>query len=162
SGTGPLAAADRRCANGKPKPVRLVNTVLVRKTAVQPSSRFLQRPLHLRRVRISALRFGDPRIQALCQALSGFAHVPAGFRHRDLRPRVAALFGRPYSAAQMTYDLRRLRLRGLIERSVGTHRYHVTPYGLRVTFFYSKLYLRIFRPYAPALEPFSDAIPRPI
>jgi len=122
----------------------------------------LQRPLHLERVRISALRFGDPRIQALCQALSGFAHVPAGFRHRDLRPRVAALLGRPYSAAQMSYDLRRLRLRGVIERSVGTHRYHVTPYGVRVTFFYSKLYLRIFRPHAPALEPFSDAIPRPI
>src|SRR5438874_378088 len=122
----------------------------------------LQRPLHLGRVRISALRFGDPRIQALCQALSGFAHVPAGFRHRDLRPRVAALLGRPYSAAQMTYDLRRLRLRGVIERAVGTHRYHVTPYGVRVTFFYSKLYLRIFRPHAPALEPFSDAIPRPV
>ena len=122
----------------------------------------LQRPLHLGRVRISALRFGDPRIQALCQALSGFAHVPAGVRHRDLRPRVAALLGRPYSAAQMSYDLRRLRLRGVIERSVGTHRYHVTPYGVRVTFFYSKLYLRIFRPHAPALEPFSDAIPRPV
>jgi len=33
---------------------------------------------------------------------------------------------------------------------------------VRVTFFYSKLYLRIFRPHAPALEPFSDAIPRPV
>jgi hypothetical protein len=122
----------------------------------------LQRPMHLGLTRVSALRFGDPRVQALCQALSGFAHVPAGFRHRDLRPRVAALLDRPYSPAQMTYDLRRLRLRGLIERSVGTHRYHVTPYGVRVTFFYSKLYLRIFRPHAPALEPFRDAIPHPV
>jgi len=50
----------------------------------------------------------------------------------------------------------------VIERSVGSHRYHVTPYGVRVTFFYSKLYLRIFRPHAPALEPLSDAIPRPV
>jgi hypothetical protein len=122
----------------------------------------LQRPLQVGRGRVSALRFGDSRIQALCQALTGFAHVPAGFRHRDLRPPVAALLGRPYSAAQMTYDLRRLRLRGLIERAVGTHRYHLTPYGVRVTFFYSKLYLRIFRPQAPALEPFGDAIPRPV
>ena len=62
----------------------------------------------------------------------------------------------------MTYDLRRLRLRGLIERSLGTHRYHVTPYGLRVAFFFTKLYLRIFRPHAPSLEPFSDDIPRRI
>jgi hypothetical protein len=122
----------------------------------------LHRPLLLGRVRISALRFGDSRVHALCQALSSFAHVPAGFRHRDLRPRVAALLGRPYSAAQMTYDLRRLRLRGLIERSVGTHRYHVTPYGVRVTFFYSKLYLRIFRPHAPALEPFGDPLPHAV
>ena len=122
----------------------------------------LQRPLQLGRARISALRFGDPRIHALCQALSGFAHLPAGFRHRDLRPRVAALLGRPYSAAQMTYDLRRLRLRGVIERAVGTHRYHLTPYGVRVVFFYSKLYLRIFRPHAPALEPFRDPMPQPL
>jgi hypothetical protein len=120
----------------------------------------LQRPLCLGRMRMSALRFGDPRIQALCQALTGFVLLPAGFRHRDLRPRVAALLGRTYSAAQMTYDLRRLRHRGMIERRLGTHRYHVTPYGVRVTFFYSKLYLRIFRPQAPALEPFSDSIPR--
>ncbi len=122
----------------------------------------LQRPLHLGRVRISALRFGDPRIQALCQALTGFAHLPAGFRHRDLRPRVAALLGRPYSAAQMTYDLRRLRLRSLIQRQPGTHRYTLTSAGLRVTFFYSKLYLRIFRPFAPALDVPADSLPRPL
>ena len=122
----------------------------------------LQRPLQLGRMRTSALRFGDPRVQALCQALSGFAHVVAGFRHRDLRPRVAALLGRPYSAAQMTYDLRRLRLRNLIQREPGTHRYRLTPSGLRVAFFYSKLYLRIFRPHAPAIDLYGDALPQPL
>ena len=119
-------------------------------------------PLQLAAVRVPAFRFGDPRIHALCQALAGFAHVIAGFRHRDLRPRVAALVGRPYSAAQMTYDLRRLRLRGLIQRQPGTHRYHMTSAGLRVAFFYSKLYLRIFRPHAPALDDHRDAFPRPL
>jgi hypothetical protein len=120
----------------------------------------LQQPLHVGARRIAALRFGDPRIHALCQALSGFAHLPAGFRHRDLRPRVAALLGRPYSAAQMTYDLRRLRLRGFIQRQPGTYRYSLTGEGLRVIFFYSKLYLRIFRPQAPALTPDPDPLPR--
>jgi hypothetical protein len=62
----------------------------------------------------------------------------------------------------MTYDLRRLRLRDLIERQPGTHRYRVTPYGLRVSFFYSKLHLRIFRSHAPALQPYSDDLPRPL
>jgi hypothetical protein len=122
----------------------------------------LQHPLHLGHHRVSALRFGDPRVQALLQALAGFAHLPAGFRHRDLRLRVAALLGRPYTAAQMTYDLRRLRLRALIDRQPHTHCYRLTSYGVRVTFFYSKLYLRIFRPHAPALQPHQDSLPRPL
>jgi hypothetical protein len=122
----------------------------------------LQQPLRIGRQRIAPLRFGDPRVLALLQALTGFAHLPVGFRHRDVRPRVAALLDPRYAAAQMTYDLRRLRLRGLIQRQPGTHRYTLTRYGLRVAFFYSKLYLRIFRPHAPALQPQSDDLPRPL
>ena len=46
----------------------------------------------------------------------------------------------------MTYDLRRLRLHGLIERVPGTLRYLVTDQGIQVAVFYSKVYARIFRP----------------
>jgi hypothetical protein len=63
----------------------------------------------------------------------------------------------------MTYDLRRLRLKGLIARIPKTHRYSVTTYGLRVALFCSKLFLRILRPAWPALLPAaSDQIPRPL
>jgi hypothetical protein len=110
--------------------------------------------------RVSALRFGDPRVMALLQALTGFAHLPHGFRNRDLRPNVEALLGRAYSAAQMTYDLRRLRLKGLIHRIPNTHRYTATTYGLKVAFFYCKLYLRILRPEWNALLPTPDSLPR--
>jgi hypothetical protein len=110
--------------------------------------------------RVSALRFGDPRLMALLQALLGFTHLPRGFRNRDLRPQVEALWGRPYSAAQMTYDLRRLRLKGLIHRIPKTHRYTATSYGLRVALFYAKLYLRILRPNWAALLPEDDRLPR--
>ena len=48
--------------------------------------------------RASALRFGDPRVMALLQALSGFTHLPQGFRNRDLRPQVEALLGHPIPA----------------------------------------------------------------
>jgi hypothetical protein len=114
-------------------------------------------------VRIAlALRLADPRVLAVLQALCGCAHLPAGFRHRDLRPRIAALLGRPYSAGQMTYDLRRLRLRGLIERRSRTHAYVLTSYGRLVPFFYSKLYGRILRPHAPVLAHATDALPRPL
>jgi hypothetical protein len=122
----------------------------------------LQRPTIETGQRVSALRFGDPRVMALCQAITGFAHLPRGFRNRDLRPHVEALLGRPYSSAQMTYDLRRLRLKGLIHRIPGTHRYTATTYGLKVAFFYSKLYLRVLRPNWNALLSTDDALPRPL
>ena len=60
----------------------------------------------------------------------------------------------------MTYDLRRLRLKGIIHRIPTTHRYTATTYGLKVAFFYSKLYLRILRPQWNALLPENDTLPR--
>ncbi len=122
----------------------------------------LQQPTVEAGQRVSALRFGDPRVMALLQALTAFAHLPRGFRNHDLRPHVAALRGQPYTTAQMTYDLRRLRLKGLIARIPGTHRYTATTYGLKVAFFYSKLYLRLLRPHWPALLPVDDTLPRPL
>jgi hypothetical protein len=105
------------------------------------------------------LRFGDPRVMALLQAIAGFTHLPRGLRNRDLRPQVEALLGRTYTAAQMTYDLRRLRLKGVIHRIPTTHRYTTTSYGLKVAI-YSKLYLRILRPEWNALLSESDTLPR--
>jgi hypothetical protein len=122
----------------------------------------LQRPTVEAGQRVSALRFGDARVMALFQAITGFTHLPRGFRNRDLRPLVEALLGRPYSAAQMTYDLRRLRLKGVIFRIPKTHRYTVTSYGLKVAFFHAKLYLRILRPNWAALLPQDDQLPRPL
>jgi hypothetical protein len=120
----------------------------------------LQRPTLEGGQRASALRFGDPRVMALLQAITGFTHLPQGFRNRDLRPHVEALLARRYTAAQMTYDLRRLRLKGLIHRIPDTHRYTATTYGLKVAFFCSKLYLRLLRPQWNALLPDSDHLPR--
>ena len=51
--------------------------------------------------RVSAVRFGEPRVQALFGALCHFSHLPNGFRNHDLRPLVAALLGR----AQSSYAL---------------------------------------------------------
>jgi len=47
----------------------------------------------------------------------------------------------------MTYDLRRLRAHGLIERVDGTHRYiGVTLDGWQIAAFYNTLYHHILRP----------------
>jgi len=53
----------------------------------------------------------------------------------------------------MTYDLRRLRLKGLIARTGKSHCYHLTDLGIRVVTFFTKLYHRLFAPGLAALLP---------
>lgn len=50
------------------------------------------------------------------------------------------------SSARLTYDLRRLRLHGLIERLPHSHRYRLTPNSLHTTLFFTRTYGRILRP----------------
>ena len=59
---------------------------------------------------------------------------------------MAGLLDTDYSSDQMSYDLRRLRLHGLIERvPPGTNTYTLTPDGIRVAVFYTKLHARLLR-----------------
>jgi hypothetical protein len=102
--------------------------------------------------RVTALRFGDPRVQALLGALCQFSQLPTGFRNRDLRPLVATLLGRnlaSYSAGAMTYDLRRLRLHGVIHRVPHSLCYTLTPDGMRAALLYTTLHRRLRRPHGP-------------
>ena len=96
-----------------------------------------------------AEELGDPRAMALLQALCLFVLLPQGFRNAALRAHVAQLLGQPlddYTPGRMTYDLRRLRLHGIIQRIPGTHRYEVTPEGLRICLFLTKVHVRVIRP----------------
>lgn len=108
----------------------------------------LQQPDVVDGQRTSALRFGDHRTQMLLQALVIFRLNITGFTNRDLRERLAPLLGLDPSQltpGMMTYQLRRLRLRRLIQRIPGTHRYHLTDDGLRIALFYSRTHARILR-----------------
>jgi hypothetical protein len=107
-----------------------------------------------------ALKFGQPRVMVLLLALTLFHHRIDGFRNSDLRMQVADLLGRStaeYTSNQMTYDLRRLRLKGLIYRPPGQNRYFVTPHGWKVVRLFSRLAARVFRP-AMAMFPGNDAV----
>ena len=111
----------------------------------------LTQPIVVATQRAAALRLGDRRVLALMQTLCLFALSPTGFRHRDIRPPLAQLLGRPpdrYASGQMTYDLRRLRLHGLIERIPDTHRYRLTERGAQLAVLYVRVYARGFRPVA--------------
>src|SRR6516225_5978426 len=90
-----------------------------------------------------------PQVQALWSALLVFTWLPTGFSNRNLREHFASLLGRTMQElgrGQMTYQLRRLRLHGIIERIPQSHRYRVTDTGLRIALFFTRTYARILRP----------------
>ena len=98
--------------------------------------------------RVPGLRFTDQRVQALLAALCAFRLLPSGFTNRDLRTHLAPLTGRHFedmTSGQITYDLRRLRVHGMIERIPRTHRYRVTDSGLRYALFLTRLHTRFLR-----------------
>src|SRR5436190_2107579 len=97
---------------------------------------------------VSALPFGQERVQALLTVLVLFCLQPEGFRNRQLRPLLAQLLGIPeskISPGRMSYDLRRLRLHGLIERIPKSQRYRLTTFGLKTALFYTRTYYRLLR-----------------
>jgi predicted MarR family transcription regulator len=53
----------------------------------------------------------------------------------------------------MTYDLRRLRLNGLIRRIPRSNRYMLTDDGIRIAVFYTKIYNRMLLPLTAANQP---------
>jgi hypothetical protein len=126
-----------------------VQTVSHDCTIGEDGFRQVTRPVVVDGQRAPALPFGDPRVQALLSVLVLFSLLPEGFANRDLREPLAQLLGVDPSLmtpGKMTYDLRRLRLHGLIERQPGTHRYRLTPTGLRAALFFTRLYARALRP----------------
>ena len=110
--------------------------------------------------RVAGLRFDDARVLALLQVLCLFLGLPEGFRNASMRDWMAQALAVPvdaYSPGRMTYDLRRLRLHGLIERIPHSHRYQVTDLGIRVALFFTKVHSRILR---PGLSQLFDGCPK--
>ena len=111
--------------------------------------REVTQPIAVQGQRASALRYADPCVLALFSALLVFRLLPRGFANHELREHLAPLLGEEPSAltqGRMTYQLRRLRLHGLIVRRPGSHRYEVTRRGLRIALFFTRSYARVMRP----------------
>lgn len=102
------------------------------------------------------LRFGEPRVVALLAALVGFCNLVEGFTNRHLATRTSQFLGTAYTTRQATYDLRRLKRKGLIRRLRKKHRYQLTPVGRGVAVLFTKAYGRVL---APGLALFDPALP---
>jgi hypothetical protein len=90
---------------------------------------------------------------ALCKTLLAAPASPT----RALRALMTGLLHTPYAPGQMTYDLRRLRLTGLIRRIEHTNRYVLTPDGVKAAVFCTKLHNRLLRPLLAADQPQAPA-----
>jgi hypothetical protein len=83
---------------------------------------------------------------ALCQTLL----AATGFTNKSLRALIAGLLGSDYRTNQMTYDLRRLGMAGLIRLLPHSNRYTLTADGTRIAIFYTKVYNRPLIPLTAA------------
>jgi hypothetical protein len=99
------------------------------------------------------LRFGEQRVMAILAALVGFCFLIRGFTNRQLVERVRGLLQSPYTSRQATYDLRRLRRKGLIAKIAGTQRYQLASLGRRVAVLFIKTYSRVLAPGLSVLDP---------
>jgi hypothetical protein len=106
--------------------------------------------------RAPALRFGDPRVQALAGALSVGLLAVTGITNKSLRALMPGLLGdnpHGYGMNRAGYDLTRLRRNGLIARVPGRNRYQLTDDGLAFAIFYTKVLNRVLRPLLAADRP---------
>jgi len=119
--------------------------------------RRVTQPLEVQGQRASALRYADSCVLALFSALLVFRLLPRGFANHELRQHLAPLLGKEpteLTQGRMTYQLRRLRLHGLIVRQPRSHRYEVTQRGFRIALFFTRSYARLLRPgIAELLDP---------
>ena len=62
-----------------------------------------------------ALKFGQPRVTAVLNALCHFLWTADGLTNAQLRPLIGSLLGTTYTTRQMGYDLRRLVRKGVAQ-----------------------------------------------
>jgi hypothetical protein len=98
---------------------------------------------------IPGMRFTSHRVQALLSACCALALRPAGFTSRDLRHYLAPQLGKTaedMTSGQISYDLRRLRAHQIIQRIPHSRSYQVTPEGLSIALFLTRVTQRFLIP----------------
>ena len=150
-----LAHLDELQARARDVNRRLVDHEHVGQGCVLASPAFerIARPSLVDGRRAPALRFGDPRVMALAGALAMTVNLVGGFTNKTLRDLVAGLLGEDYSQNRCSYDLTRLRLKGLIVRLEHSNTYVLTDDGQRFAIFYTKVHNRLLRPLLAADQP---------
>ncbi len=99
--------------------------------------------------RVAGLRFGAPRAMRLLAALGCAGLTFKAFSQAELRAVLVDRLGVPpaeCTPAQLAYDLRKLRGKGVVRKVDGRHRYTLTDLGYRVAMYWTKLHQRLLTP----------------
>ena len=83
---------------------------------------------------VAGIDINQPRMQAVLQAVVALSIQPKGFKASELAERVRHMPGTPmdnYTSRQASYDLRKLRAKGVVKRIPNSLRYGSQPKGLR-------------------------------
>jgi hypothetical protein len=100
--------------------------------------------------RVPAMRFADPRVQALAGCLAVWDFVVTSITSKSLRAWMTGLRGVPYTMTQACYDMARLGGNGLIERIDRTNTYRLTADGLTFVLVYSRVHGQVLRTSTPS------------
>jgi hypothetical protein len=109
--------------------------------------------------RVPAMRFADPRVQALAGCLAVWDHVVSGITNKSLRAWMTGLRGVPYAMTQACYDLARLRGNRLIERIGRSNTYRLTADGLTFALVYSRVHDQVLYPLTAHEQPIAAPAP---
>ena len=106
---------------------------------------------------INALRASEAaavRIEDYADTLRGYRILHLlGKGNKTVTPLMTSLLDQSYTTKQATYDLRRLRRKGLIERQPHSNRYLLTDRGRCVAVLFTKTYGRVLAPGLAAFDP---------
>jgi Mn-dependent DtxR family transcriptional regulator len=86
--------------------------------------------------------------------------VVTGITNKSLRALMTGLLGQPYPTSRASYDLTRLRRKGLIQHLEGRNVYRLTDDGLTFAIFYTKVHNRVLRPLMATVAPPTPPPPR--
>jgi len=109
--------------------------------------------------RVPAMRFADPRVQALAGCLATWDHAVSGITNKSLRAWMTGLRGAPYTMTQASYDLARLRGNGLIERIAHSNTYRLTGDGLTFALVYTRVHDQVLYPLTAHDQPIAAPAP---
>src|SRR6266702_7821741 len=109
--------------------------------------------------RVPAMRFADPRVQALAGCLAIWDFAVNGITNKRLRAWMTGLRGAPYAMNQASYDLARLRGNGLIERIARSNTYRLTADGLTFALVYSRVHDQVLYPLTAHDQPIAAPAP---